>query len=477
MNEDSLMNEHIEPQTNSIEGITDGKLLTVDGLRSYENVIKIVGIGGGGGNALQSMYRAGIPNVSYLAINTDVQDLQKMDVPNKLPIGMRVTGGLGAGDDPERARLAAEESAEDIRKALNDGRTKIVFLTAGMGGGTGTGVSPVVARIAKKELDLLTVAIVTIPFAREGERKIIKALNAVERLREDVDAILVINNEKIYSVYQGIPQSRALELANDTLVNAAKSVSDLIYRTGELNVDTNDVIKTLKDGGVAVISSGIGSGPNRLKDAIDAAIYSPLLNGNDIYRASRILTFFYVSHEHDLLTEEMAPLSALLASIDRNFDYIEGYGFDDSLGENVKFTILASGFDFSVTQKSVLQEYQEDNFTRQERVNKERKDKDLIRAYYGDKDLNLGSSFGPSRPFIFADHELDNEEIINILDNEPSIHRNHYELEMLRSNGNESRPKPFRDMLGSKTNIDELIKGSGEQKEEKPTLENNVIEF
>ena len=189
-------NESQNSEVNRIDSITEGELISFSGYNNSRRVIKVVGIGGGGGNALNHMFKEGVDNVSYLALNTDAQDLNKLEIPDRLVIGPSVTQGLGAGDDPERARLAAEESAADIRKMLDDGETKIVFITAGMGGGTGTGASPIVARIAKKELGLLTVGIVTIPFLREGERKILKALKAVERLRDEVDAILIINNEK-----------------------------------------------------------------------------------------------------------------------------------------------------------------------------------------------------------------------------------------------------------------------------------------
>lgn len=435
-------NESQNSEVNRIDSITEGELISFSGYNNSRRVIKVVGIGGGGGNALNHMFKEGVDNVSYLALNTDAQDLNKLEIPDRLVIGPSVTQGLGAGDDPERARLAAEESAADIRKMLDDGETKIVFITAGMGGGTGTGASPIVARIAKKELGLLTVGIVTIPFLREGERKILKALKAVERLRDEVDAILIINNEKILELYPREPYSHALYLADLTLVNAARSVSDLIYKQGEINVDTNDVVKTLRNGGVAVISSGEGEGENRLKEAIDKAVHSPLLNGNDVYRASRLLVFFYMSREHELRIDEMAPLDALSASMDRSFEYIQGHAFDDSLGEKVKFTILASGFDLSATEHSIRQGNMEDRLTMQERANREEQDRELLNRYYEGKDGQLLGSIGQSRPFILFDEELDDERIIKILDSTPAALRRHDELEVIRSEYAFSKVKP-----------------------------------
>lgn len=480
-----MMNSNNTPQhvnnqdfvPNRVDDIAQGNLIDFDYSLSNRKIIKVVGIGGGGGNALQHMFREGIDNVSYLVVNTDVQDLNKNDVPDKLAIGPTITKGLGAGDEPERARLAAEESVDDIRQRLDDGQTEIVFITAGMGGGTGTGASPVVARIAKKELGLLTVAIVTIPFIREGKRKIIKAIKAVERLREEVDAILVVNNEKIIDLYPNESYSEALRLADLTLVNAARSVSELIHTQGEVNVDTNDVVKTLRNGGVAVISSGEGNGENRLKKAIEEAVNSPLLNGNDVYRASRLLVFFYMSRDHGLRVDEMEALDALSSSMDRSFEYIEGHAFDDSLGDRVKLTILASGFDFSVTEQAVLGESIEDNLSKQERAAREKQDRDLFRLYYGDKEHNMVGTFGQARPFILNDDELDNDEIIAILDNTPSITRSHYELELIRSNKPGGAVKPYQSVVARKVSIEDLLKSEQDVPTEGAAISDSVITF
>lgn len=471
MNSENERNQQPSEQAiNRIDEIAEGKPIAFDGYNSHRKVIKVVGIGGGGGNALNHMYKEGVDNVSYLALNTDAQDLNKLDLADKLVLGPNVTQGLGAGDDPERARLAAEESAEEIRRHLDDGETKIVFLTAGMGGGTGTGASPVVAKIAKQELGLLTVAIVTIPFLREGERKILKALKAVERLRQEVDAILIINNEKILDLYPTEPYSRALYLADLTLVNAARSVSDLIYKQGEINVDTNDVVKTLRNGGVAVISSGIGEGKERLKEAIDKAVHSPLLNGNDVYRASRLLVFFYMSREHELRVDEMEPLNALSASMDRSFEYIQGHAYDDSLGDKVKFTILASGFDLSATEQSVRSRVNEDHLTMRERAANEEKNRILLEKYYDGRDGHLLGSIGQARPFIMNDDEIDDERIIKILDNTPAALRRHDELEIIRSDRAMRETKRTASHVSSSI-VDELLSAEATETAIKPSEE------
>ena len=250
-------------------------------------IIKVIGVGGGGGNAVNHMYREGIHDVTFVLCNTDNQALAESPVPVKLQLGRSITQGLGAGNRPERARDAAEESIDDIKEQLNDG-TKMVFITAGMGGGTGTGAAPVIARIAK-EMDILTVGIVTIPFIFEGEKKIIQALDGVERIAQHVDALLVINNERLREIYADLTFMNAFGKADDTLSIAAKSIAEIITMRGTVNLDFADVKTILKDGGVAIMSTGFGEGENRVTKAIDDALHSPLLNNNDIFNAKKVL--------------------------------------------------------------------------------------------------------------------------------------------------------------------------------------------
>ena len=244
------------------------------------SIIKVIGVGGGGGNAVNHMYRKGIHDVTFVLCNTDNQALNDSPVPVHLQLGKE---GLGAGNKPAKARKAAEESADDIREMLNDG-TRMAFITAGMGGGTGTGAAPVIARISK-EMDILTVGIVTIPFRWEGTQKIDQALDGVEEMAKHVDALLVINNDRLREIYPDLSVQDAFGKADDTLSIAAKSISEIITEHGLINLDFNDVKTVLKDGGVAIMSTGYGEGEGRVKKAIEAAINSPLLNEKDVFNS------------------------------------------------------------------------------------------------------------------------------------------------------------------------------------------------
>ncbi len=243
-------------------------------------IIKVIGVGGGGGNAVNHMYREGIHDVSFVLCNTDNQALNDSPVPVLLQLG---TEGLGAGNKPAKARQAAEESLDSIKQMLSDG-TKMTFITAGMGGGTGTGAAPVIARVSK-ELGILTVGIVTIPFRFEGKRKIDQALDGVEEMAKHVDALLVINNERLREIYPELTVLDAFGKADDTLSVAAKSIAEIITNHGLINLDFNDVKTVLKDGGVAIMSTGYGEGEGRVKQAIEDALNSPLLNDNDVFIA------------------------------------------------------------------------------------------------------------------------------------------------------------------------------------------------
>ena len=259
-------------------------------------IIKVIGVGGGGGNAVNHMYREGIHDVTFVLCNTDNQALKDSPVPVKLQLGKE---GLGAGNRPARARKAAEESIEDIKNMLNDG-TKMVFITAGMGGGTGTGAAPIIAQTAK-EMDILTIGIVTIPFRWEGDKKIDQALDGVEEISKHVDALLVINNEKLSEIYSELSVDDAFDKADDTLSVAAKSIAEIITLHGKVNLDFNDVKTVLKDGGVAIMSTGYGEGDNRVSEAIKNAQHSPLLNNNDIFNSKKVLLNIYDSAQYKLM--------------------------------------------------------------------------------------------------------------------------------------------------------------------------------
>ncbi len=322
------------------EDIIDFGLVT----DQMQHIIKVVGVGGGGCNAVRNMYNEGVEGVTYAVCNTDSQSLAGSPVPFKIMLG---DSGLGAGADPERGKKEAENNINDIVKLLSDG-TKMVFVTAGMGGGTGTGAAPVVAGVAK-DMGLLTVGVVTIPFYFEKKRKIIKALKGVEELRKNVDALLIVNNERLCDVYadSDISVKEAFLRADNILKDAVKGISELItvHSDGSINLDFRDVETTMKNGGGAIMAMGRASGENRVEKAIIDALDSPLLYGNDIGKAKRILFNIYASEEHPIFVREMQEIDDFFDQLDPNIDVIWGTSVDDTLGEDAKVTILATGLE------------------------------------------------------------------------------------------------------------------------------------
>ncbi len=314
----------------------DGLPLNIDA--EEPRLIKVLGVGGGGCNAVNYMYRQGIKDVSFMVCNTDSMALSKMDVPNKFQMGP----GLGAGGRPEKAKEYAEESKEQLKEALSDG-TRMVFITAGMGGGTGTGASPTVAEAAQS-MGILTVGIVTIPFAFEGKRAIRKAMRGIAQLAPHTDALLVINNEKLKLLFPEFDLPIAFSKSDEILCNAAKSIAEIITIPGYINTDFQDVYNTLKDGNVAIMNVGTASGEKRITKAIENALSSPLVNTTDVHGASRILLNFYCSKEHAIRMVELDEVQAFCDSVGEEVDIKWGATFDDSLGEEVKVTIIATGY-------------------------------------------------------------------------------------------------------------------------------------
>lgn len=387
------------------------------------SIIKVIGVGGGGGNAVNHMYRQGIYDVSFVVCNTDAQALNNSPVPFRLQLGSE---GLGAGNRPARAREAAEETIDDIREMLNDG-TKMAFITAGMGGGTGTGAAPVIARLSK-EMDILTVGIVTIPFRFEGEKKIDQALDGVEEMAKYVDALLVINNERLREIY---PEMRVLEAfgkADDTLSVAAKSIAEIITVEGVINLDFKDVNTVLKDGGVAIMSTGYGEGEGRVRKAIEDALNSPLLNYNDIYNSKKILLSINFNSDNkendDLTMEEMNDVHEFMSRFGTDFELKWGLAIDQTLDKKVKVTILATGFGIddvegmgSHMKKHSLEE--EEQRAREEEERAERRDR--RNNYY--KDNNSSQYKHRPQIFLFNFDELDNEDVILAVENTPTYLR------------------------------------------------------
>lgn len=305
-----------------------------------KNIIKVIGVGGGGCNAVKNMYTEGIVNVSFAVCNTDSQSLSKSPVPVKIMLGK---SGLGAGANPEVGRSEAQNTQEDIKKLLDDG-TKMVFVTAGMGGGTGTGAAPVIAGIAKG-MGILTVGIITIPFYFEKRKKIVKALQGVEEMRKNVDALLIVNNERLCDVYADseITVKDAFKLADKVLSDATKSISELITVEGTINLDFRDIETTIKSGGGAIMAMGRASGEGRVQSAIKNALDSPLLYGSDISNAQRILFNIYTSSKHPIFVREMREIDAFFDELNPDIKVIWGLSDDDSLDEDAKVTILATG--------------------------------------------------------------------------------------------------------------------------------------
>ncbi len=324
-----------------------------------KNIIKVIGVGGAGCNAVGNMYKEGIVNVSFAVCNTDSQSLAKSSVPVKLMLGK---SGLGAGANPEIGRKEALQNIEDIKKLFDDS-TKLVFVTAGMGGGTGTGAAPVVARIAK-EKGILTIGIVTIPFYFEKRKKIMMALKGVEEMRKNVDALLIINNERLCDVYSdsSVTIKEAFGRADDILGTATKSISELITVEGDVNLDFRDVESTMRGGGGAIMTMGRASGEHRVERAILNALDSPLLYGSDISKAKRILFNIYASEKAPLFVKEMNEIDAFMDALDPDIEVIWGVSDDNSLGDDAKVTILATGLDDDFNTATVSAEDRGEEF-------------------------------------------------------------------------------------------------------------------
>jgi cell division protein FtsZ len=424
----------------------DEKILDFQFPTKTQTIIKVIGVGGGGGNAVNHMYNEGIHDVSFALCNTDNQALCESPVETRVQLGKKTTEGLGAGNRPEVAKAAAEESRDDLEKLLNDG-TRMVFITAGMGGGTGTGAAPVVARIAK-DMGILTVGIVTIPFVFEGRKKIIQALKGVEDIAKNVDALLVINNERLIDIYADLTIPNAFAKADDTLTIAAKGIAEIITVHGHINLDFADVKTILKDGGVAIMSSGRGEGENRVEDAIVNALHSPLLNNNDVFDAKKILFNIYSSDEAPLIVEEMEAVANFMKRFGPEIEVIWGTATDKKLGNQVKITLLATGFGMSSIPGIDGDIIDFDEEEEEERIRQEEEEKrrinEMIEKHYGKDGVQtvaVRSSFFGQKPMILSTEELDDDKIVEALENTPVFKRdekfnpNEYKAETKKTGG------------------------------------------
>jgi len=389
-------------------------------------IIKVIGVGGGGGNAVNHMYNEGIHNVAFVVCNTDRQALESSPIPVHLQLGKE---GLGAGNRPERARAAAEESIEDIRGMLNDG-TKMVFITAGMGGGTGTGAAPIIAREAKA-FDILTVGIVTIPFRFEGNRKIDQALDGLEEMQKQVDALLVINNERLREIFTNLTVLEAFAKADDTLSVAAKSIAEIITLRGEINLDFRDVSTVLKDGGVAIMSTAYGEGEGRVSKAIEEALNSPLLNHSDIFKSKKVLLNICFCKEKEgesLMMEEMNEVHEFMSKFEANVEVKFGMGTDPTLGKKVKITILATGFGLSDVLSGVegAEKYKQPVIDEEEEERK-RARREIFYNY--EKGAKVKRRY---KLFRFSKQTLDDDDVISMVETSPTYKRDNESLHQMK---------------------------------------------
>ncbi len=321
-----------------------------------ESIIKVIGVGGGGSNAVNHMFSQGIHGVEFVVCNTDIQALRLSRVKNRIQLGKELTEGRGAGCQPERGRLSAIESMDFIKTIL-ERNTRMVFITAGMGGGTGTGAAPEIARQAR-ELGILTIGIVTVPFSFEGKRKIEQAMDGIDELEQYVDALLIIANERLREIYGDLKLSDAFAMADNVLTIAAKSIAEIITVKGYVNVDFADVESVMRDSGVALMGAAEAEGENRAMEALTNALISPLLNSNDIRGASNILLNMLYGEKEVTMDEISLITDSLRDKVGRNVNVIWGTGKDESLGEKLRVAVIATGFNGNSSRNNTVAERQ-----------------------------------------------------------------------------------------------------------------------
>lgn len=387
------------------------------------SIIKVIGVGGGGGNAVGQMYLDNIPEVRYLVANTDSKALADSPVPDHLQMG----AGLGAGGNPVQGREQALDSIEKIDAAL-DSATKMVFITAGMGGGTGTGASPVIAHEARKK-GILTIGIVTIPFLFEREKQIDKALDGLDALSKEVDAMLVINNQRLCDIYPDLSIINAFKRADETLSTAVSSITEIISMHGRVNLDFCDVRTTLTDGGIAVMSTGYAAGEGRVSQAICEALNSPLLNNNDVFKASRVLLAITTSDRNDqaLGMSEMGEITEFMSHFSPDVWTKWGLAFDPSLEDKVKITIIASGFSlYGKEEDTEPDEAVTINFSSEENIKKHGR----RQAFYPDGES--GKQSPRPRVYLFSEADLRNPEVLRFVEDVPTYRRTSMQLKDIR---------------------------------------------
>lgn len=448
----------IEDISNNHDFVTKGETKEEDKI-----IIKVLGVGGGGNNAINHMYRQNVKSVSFVVCNTDQQALNNSPVPTRVLLGPKTTQGLGAGNVPEVARQAAEESREAIEALFNDD-TKMVFITAGMGGGTGTGAAPVVAGIAK-ERGLLTVGIITIPFLFEGKPKIKKALAGADEMAKNVDALLVINNERLTEVYKDLDFINAFRKADDTLATAARSISEIITSTGIINRDFRDVNTTLRGGGAAIISTGYGEGENRVTKAIEDALNSPLLRNRNIYGSKKLLfnLYFSADAEDKFQMSEASELTDFISNLGEDIDVIWGVALDNSLGNKIKMTILASGFNVALQDEAAAiisptkKKTNLNIFNVEPKVDTLSTTEDRLTEEYGAKYTEMQNSKDRARFVILRPDQMDDDATVEVLEKTPTLNRDKKVVDELKAEIKEVvEEKPAEVVTAEKTSEENI---------------------
>ncbi len=408
-----------------------------------KSIIKVIGVGGGGGNAVDNMFEEGIENVEFIIANTDIQVLESSNIPTKIQLGASLTEGLGAGNNPEKGRDAAKESAQEITELLSD-NTKMVFITAGMGGGTGTGAAPVIAKIAR-ELEILTIGVVTIPFLFEGAKRVKQAIVGLHEMKKHVDALIVINNEKISEVYSDYNISSAFKYADQILTIATKGIAEIITNKGFINVDFADVKSVMKDSGVAVMGTGIGAGEDRGIIAVQNAINSPLLNNNDIRGAKHLLVNIITPEKNEITTAEMARINNFLQSkAGNNANLIWGLTIDNSIEKDkCSVTVIATNFNdniipnISETDEINMQQDKQNpaddnnSFVYSQFLNKSDKNQEKKNDTIYDENIIRENIINlDKRNFDFTD-----DSVVDKLDSEPAYIRQQLSINFNTNNG------------------------------------------
>ena len=415
-------------------------------------IIKVIGIGGGGVNMVNYMYNEGIYGVNFAVCNTDAQSFDGVNVPVKIALG----DGLGAGGNLEKGKVEFEKSASEVEKLLTDG-TRMIFIASGMGGGTGSSAAPLLAKMAKSQ-GILTVGIVTIPFFNEKLPRINQALDAVEELSKNVDALIVINNERLNVYYPDDDIQEAYKKPNEVLAMAVKSIAEIITLKGTINRDFNDVTTTMKDSGVAFVGYGFGSGENRLDDAIREAFNSPLLNNTNIYNAKRMLTYLtYKQNSRIKMSEYNKSITPFMGRFDPNLKVIPGLGVDDTLGEgqDVKFTIIVTGFDLSVIPEFEKRKDENDSLALQQQQEQEQKNLVRIKKIYGEEYIMSVkvTRVSPSSIVILTPEEMDEDAFINFLEENPTYNRSEIAIDKNR--------KPAKTAVNGAANKEDVTSSSG----------------